>query len=125
MREAYPAIVHKDDDTYWVEFPDIEGCFSDGETLADALSNAVDALGSHLCTMMDYGIEIPAPSDAKSIAADDGVVSIIVTDPLNYKKKTRAVKKTLTIPEWLNEEAEKRHINFSSALQKALIAMIQ
>jgi hypothetical protein len=42
-----------------------------------------------------------------------------------FKKNTRAVKKTLTIPEWLNTEAEKRHINFSSVLQQALIATIE
>ena len=40
MKTAYPAIIHNENDEYWVEFPDLEGCFSDGETLADAASNA-------------------------------------------------------------------------------------
>lgn len=125
MKTAYPAIVHAEDGTYWVEFPDLEGCFSDGETLADAISNASDALGGYLCSLSDRDIDAPKASDMKDIDAGSDFVTIIVTDPLAYKRSTKSIKKTLTIPEWLNEEAEKRHINFSSVLQKALIAMIQ
>ena len=50
---------------------------------------------------------------------------MVIADPLAFKQRTKAVKKTLTIPQWLNDEAEKRHINFSSVLQKALIAQIE
>ena len=125
MKTAYPAIVHAEDGMYWVEFPDLEGCFSEGEAMADAISNAADALGGYLCSLMDRGINAPTASDAKEIDPEGGVVTIIVTDPLSYKRSTKSVKKTLTIPEWLNDEAEKRHVNFSSVLQKALIAMIQ
>ena len=125
MKTAYPAIVHEEDDSFWVEFPDLEGCFSEGGTMADAISNASDALGGYLCSLMDRDIDIPVASDVKEIDPEGGFVTIIVTDPLSYKRSTKAIKKTLTIPEWLNEEAEKRHVNFSSVLQKALIAMIQ
>ena len=125
MKTAYPAIVHAEEGGFWVEFPDLEGCFSDGETMADAISNASDALGGYLCSMMDRGIDAPPASDMKEIDAGSGFATIIVTDPIFFKKSTKAVKKTLTIPEWLNEEAEKRHVNFSSVLQKALLAMIQ
>jgi predicted RNase H-like HicB family nuclease len=125
MKAAYPAIIHQEDGGYWVEFPDLEGCFSDGDSLPDAISNASDALGGYLCSMMDRGLTAPIASDAKSIDAGNDLVTLIVTDPLSYKRNTKSVKKTLTIPEWLNDEAEKRHINFSSVLQKALIAVIQ
>lgn len=125
MKTAYPAIVHAEEGGYWVEFPDLEGCFSDGDTLPEAIANASDALGGYLCSLMDRDICAPAASDAKSIAAEDGYVTIVVTDPLSYKRSMKSVKKTLTIPEWLNEEAEKRHVNFSSVLQKALLALIQ
>lgn len=125
MKTAYPAIVHAEEGGFWVEFPDLEGCYSDGDTLADAIANAADALGGYLCSMMDRGIEAPAASDVKAIDAGGDFVTIIVTDPLSFKRSTKSVKKTLTIPEWLNDEAEKRHVNFSSVLQKALIAMIQ
>ncbi len=125
MKTAYPAIVHAEDGGFWVDFPDLEGCFSDGETMAEAISNASDALGGYLCSLMDRDMDAPKASDIKEIDAEGDFATIIVTDPLSYKKSTKAVKKTLTIPEWLNEEAEKRHVNFSSVLQKALIAMIQ
>jgi predicted RNase H-like HicB family nuclease len=125
MKTAYPAIVHEEEGAYWVEFPDLEGCFSDGETLPDAIANASDALGGYLCSAMDRNITVPEASDIKKVDAKDGIVTIVITDPLAYKRSTKSVKKTLTIPEWLNDEAEKRHVNFSSVLQKALLAMIQ
>ena len=125
MKTAYPAIVHTDPDgRVWVEFPDLEGCFSDGDSIADAISNAADSLGGYLCSLMDRSLDVPPASDARSIAPGDGFVTIIVTDPFSYKRSTKSVKKTLTIPEWLNEEAEKRHITFSSVLQKALLSQI-
>ena len=125
MKTAYPAIVHAEEGGLWVEFPDLEGCFSQGDTLPEAIANAADALGGYLCSLMDRGITAPTASDIKAIDAGNDFATVIVTDPLSYKKSTKSVKKTLTIPEWLNEEAEKRHVNFSSVLQKALLAMIQ
>ena len=118
MKTAYPAIIHPENGRYWVEFPDLDGCFSDGDTLAEAVSNAEEAL-------IERQQPIPAPSDIQAIQAEDGFTSIVVTEPLNYMKSTRSVKKTLTIPEWLNAAAEKRHINFSSVLQQALVAAIE
>lgn len=125
MKTAYPAIIHNDNDEYWVEFPDLEGCFSDGETLADAASNASEALGMYLCSLMERNLDIPRPSDIRDVSSEEGIVTVVATEPLVYRKSTKSVKKTLTIPEWLNIEAEKRHINFSSVLQQALIAKIE
>ncbi len=125
MKTAYPAIIHNDNDEYWVEFPDLEGCFSDGETLADAASNASEALGMYLCSLMERNLDIPRPSDIRDVSSEEGIVTVVATEPLAYRKSTKSVKKTLTIPEWLNIEAEKRHINFSSVLQQALIAKIE
>jgi hypothetical protein len=68
---------------------------------------------------------IPEPSDINRLKAGDGFVSYITVDPDKYRRKTKAVKKTLSIPEWLNEEAEKKHINFSSVLQSALLSEIE
>lgn len=125
MKIAYPAIIHEEEGSFWVEFPDLEGCFSDGDSLPDAVANASDALGGYICSLMDSDLPVPEASDMKTIDAGDGFATVVVSDPLMYKKNTRAVKKTLTIPEWLNTEAEKRHINFSSVLQQALIATIE
>ena len=125
MKIAYPAIIHEEDDAFWVEFPDLEGCFSDGDSVADAISNASDALGGYVCSLMDSDLPVPDASDIREIVAEDGFTTMVISDPFAYKKNTKSVKKTLSIPEWLNIEAEKRHINFSSVLQQALIARIE
>ena len=125
MKTAYPAILHEEDGRAWAEFPDLEGCFSDGDTVADTIVNAEEALGAYLCSLMERDIPAPAASDIRSIQPEDGFATMIATEPMKYRRSTKSVKKTLTIPEWLNEEAEKRHLNFSSVLQKALIAMIE
>ena len=120
MKVAYPAVIHPEEGRYWVEFPDLEGCFSDGETLADAASNASESLGAFLCSLMDDGVTPASPSEISSVSCSSGFTTLVVADPLLYKKSTRSVKKTLTIPEWLNIEAEKQHINFSAVLQEGL-----
>ena len=125
MKTAYPAIMHEDEGRYWVEFPDLEGCFSDGDTAAEAALNAEEALGAYLCSLMERELPIPPASECRSVKPEDGFVTLVATEPLKYHRSTKAVKKTLTIPEWLNIEAEKRHINFSSVLQQALLAVIE
>ena len=124
MKIAYPAIMHEEDGRCWVEFPDLEGCFSDGDTVAEAAVNAQEALGAYLCSLLERGIDVPAPSDFHEMTVEDGFLTLVATDPTKYRRSTKAVKKTLTIPEWLNTEAEKRHVNFSSVLQQALISML-
>lgn len=126
MIKAYPAIFHAEDNGYWAEFPDLPGCFAEGNSIAEAVSEASEALGAYLCSIIDRGETIQNPSDIHNfhiVGAD--FVSIIVADPAAFQKRTRAVKKTLTIPEWLNEAAEAQHINFSSVLQQALINQLQ
>lgn len=125
MKTAYPAFFHNESDSYWVEFPDLEGCFSDGGTIAEAAINAEEALGLYLCSLMERNISIPSPSDIRKLTPTDGFVTLIATEPLKYRKSNKSVKKTLTIPDWLNVEAEKRHVNFSSVLQQALMSIIE
>lgn len=125
MKTAYPAIMHEEENMYWLEFPDLDGCFCDGHTIAETLTNAENVLGAYLCSMMERGISLPMASDIKTLNAVDGFSTMIATDTKKYHHSTKAIKKTLSIPEWLNVEAEKRHINFSSVLQQALISMIE
>ena len=125
MLNIYPAVFHKEGDSFWVEFPDIEGCQSYGDSLEETMNNAQEALGLYIASKLDNNEEINKPSDIKNIESADGFVSYVSSDVSKYRKKVKAVKKTLTIPEWLNEEAEKNHINFSSVLQKALMDKLQ
>lgn len=126
MFKAYPAIFHFEDGGYWAEFPDLPGCQTEGDTIAEVVAEAANALGAHLCSMLDRSLALPEPSDIRSLTAEGcDFLSVISADPMLFQKRTRAVKKTLTIPEWLNDEAEKRNINFSSVLQQALINRLQ
>ena len=94
----------------------------------EAYEMAVDALGLALTSRVEEGQPIPSASDPSSITMDPDSFGVVVEfDMLAYKKRTnsRAVKKTLSIPEWLNEEATAMGVNFSQVLQEALIAKVQ
>lgn len=120
---VYPAIFDYDDDGISISFPDLPGCYSCADTDEEALYMAKDALRCWLLTAEDIGEDIPNPSALKDISTDSNQKSVLVDVCLAAHRnayKARAVKKTLTIPAWLNEIAEKENINFSFALQTAL-----
>jgi len=119
MKLLYPGIFHKENDVYWVEFPDLEGCQSFGDTLNEVFENAQEALAAYCVTLLEQGRKLNLPSDIDRIQVpDDAFVSLVDADLI---RKSQAVKKTLTIPSWLNEIAERNHINFSGTLQEALM----
>lgn len=127
---AYPALFHEEDGSYWVEFPDLEGCLTDGDTIEEAYKHAKEALGFYLDRNGDVDERtINKPSEVKDIVnANPGTLVMLVEyDSLEYAKKykTKAVKKTLSIPEWLNDLAVKQNVNFSSVLQEALINKLE
>lgn len=123
----YPALFHKEDGGgFWVSFPDIPECLTQGTDMSQAYEMAVDALGLALADRIkENNVPVPTSIDSLMIAENSYPV-IIEFDLLEYKKKhsSRAVKKTLTIPEWLNDEAIKKGINFSAVLQEALKAQL-
>ena len=123
---TYPALFHEEDGKYWVEFPDLEGCLTNGDTVEESYKNAKEALGFYLDQEGDvYKRIINKPSEVKDIVnANPGtLVMLIEYDSLEYAKKykTKSIKKTLSIPEWLNDLAVKQNVNFSNVLQDALI----
>lgn len=118
---TYPAIFTLEDDEYWVEFVDLKGCFSDGKTLAEAIENAKEAMGLFLEDLTEYP---KCTTDIKSINLEENqIVSFVSIDLEEHKRKyeNKSVKKTLSIPAWLNTMAEKENVNFSQLLQKALM----
>lgn len=124
MLFVYPAIFHQEDHSYWVEFPDLEGCHTYGSSISETMEAAQEALAGYLLTLLEQNRPIPSPSDISAIYADDGFSSLVSCD-INQRKDTRAVKKTLTIPSWLNERAMAMGVNFSQVLQEALLSKIQ
>ncbi|MCF0108604.1 MAG: type II toxin-antitoxin system HicB family antitoxin [Erysipelotrichaceae bacterium] len=126
----YPALFHKSEAGYWVKFPDLPGCLSEGNTLEEAYVNAREAVGLYLDTGGDlFERKFNPPSSFEDVLKEhEGqIIMLVEFDSLEYARryKNKAVKKTLTIPEWLNEAAMKKGINFSQVLQNALIAMIE
>lgn len=122
----YPAIFHEDNNSYYVEFPDLQGCLSSGDTIELAFENAKEALGLYLDRDDDiYNRTINKPSSIKEVSLQNpnSIVMLVEYDSIEYAKKykTKAVKKTLSIPEWLNDLATKENVNFSSVLQEALV----
>lgn len=124
MLFIYPAIFHQEDDSYWVEFPDLEGCHTYGSSLSETVESAQEALSGYILTMLEQGRDIPAPSDISALHPDDGFCSLVSCD-INQYRDTRAVKKTLSIPSWLNDRAISMGVNFSQVLQEALLAKVQ
>lgn len=121
---VYPAIFTPEDEgKFSIHFPDIEGCFTYGNDLSDGIEMAKDALSLMLYDMEEEGNTIPDPTPLKDVQIEGSAfVTYIPADTFEYRKQfnNRAVKKTLTIPEWLNESATAAGINFSQALQNAL-----
>lgn len=123
MQYAFPAIFTTEADGISVSFPDVDGCFTSGATMSEALFMAQDALSLMLMVMEDDGKTIPAPSDMNTIHHEDNeIVTLIPANTTEYRKLygKQAVKKTLSIPAWLNTAAEQKGLNFSAVLQAAL-----
>jgi antitoxin HicB len=123
----YPAIFHKaEEGGFWISFPDIPECLTEGDNMQQAYEMAVEALGLALVNRKEEKEEIPVPSEIDRIHEEDGTIVIIEFDMQEYLRKhnSRAVKKTLSIPEWLNEEATAMGVNFSQVLQEALMSKL-
>ena len=120
---VYPAVFGRTATGYSVHFPDLPGCITVGKTLDEAHRMAREALGLHLWGMEEDGELIPQNTPIDSIEDEQGYTIGLVEVwmlPVRAELDTKAVKKTLTIPSYLNSLAEKRKINFSRVLQSAL-----
>ena len=120
---VYPAVFTEEDCGYSINFPDLPNCFTSGETLGEGIQMANDVLCLTLYEMEQKGETIPRPSSIHDIPVEKNeFVNFIPCDTVEYRRffDNRAVKKTLTVPSWLNDMAERAGINFSATLQTAL-----
>ena len=122
---VYPAIFTKEENgLYSINFPDIQGCYTSGQNLEDGHEMASDVLPMVLCRLEDENNEVPAPSDPKSIQVDDAsFVSLVACDTVSYRvqEDTRAVRRNITLPAWLDAAVSKTGLNVSGFVQRALI----
>lgn len=138
MLSAYPACFLKEDQGYSVVFPDLNYLATCGNTLEEALTMAVDCLAGYLYRLQEDGETAPAASSIDKInvkkvagelevASDGAFVNIVTVDVAEYAKShfEKAVKKTLTIPAWLNDAALAKNLNFSQVLREALIEKVK
>lgn len=123
----YPAVFTKEDAGYSVNFPDLPNCFTSGATLEEAMDMANDVLCLTLYDLEQDSAAIPTASAVNDVPHDENeFVSLVSCDTIAYRKffDNKAVKKTLSIPSWLNDMAERADINFSGTLQEALKAKL-
>lgn len=124
----YPAVFTPEENGYFINFPDFESCYTQGKDLADGLDMAKDVLSLMLTHFEDERHAIPDASQINDIAIENGSFATYIScDTTVYRRlmNNTAVKKTLSIPAWLNDSATAAGLNFSQVLQEALISKIQ
>lgn len=115
---AYPAIITYEEGSYNVEFPDLPGCLTFGDTIEEAFFNAKEALAGYSASVLERGEQLPKASGFSALSApENGFIQLIDTKPAYTQA---SVKKTLTIPYWLNKRAEEAHAPYSKILQDGL-----
>jgi len=124
MKIAYPVIISNASKFFIVSVPDCK-INTQGDDLVHAIEMARDAISLWCVSeQMDFNRPLPDPSDLSTIDSEEGdIVTLVDIDLETYRRKhdLRTVRKNLTIPHWLNKEAEKKKVNFSRILQDALI----
>lgn len=123
MKYVYPALFVVEDDGIIVTFPDLDDTFTDGATMQEAFENAEDVLNLMLWNREEEKKEIPLPSPPKQITVPQGAtLAMIKADTLAYRKMhdTKTIRRSITIPSWLDTLARERNINFSQLMQNAI-----
>lgn len=140
MNYVYPAVFYEEESKISVVFPDLGNLATFGDNMADAMHMAQDACGLYLFTALRDGDSLPVPSALNKInpavilkdleiesAVESAFVNMVLVDMTEYARQhsDKAVKKTLSIPMWLNTLCEEKSINFSKVLQDALLKKVQ
>jgi len=127
MKVAYPIVISKGEKYLLASIPDCE-IDTQGINVVDTIEMARDAISIWCVDMQDDGKELPPASDIADIKSSSGdIVTLVDADLAAYRRKldNRTIRKNLTIPSWLNEQAENANVNFSQVLQKALKEELQ
>ena len=119
MVYIYPAVFHPNDDgSYTITFPDLPGCVSEGKSLENALYMAQDALKQTASVMEEMGERFLVPTPLSCVQMEEGeFCNLIRTET----KDTRAVRRSVSVPRWMDEEVARRGISYSRILQDELI----
>ena len=126
MKGAYPVIIRPTDERDSVDIPDFNSG-TQGESIADSMEMARDAIGLMGIDLEDEKKTIPEPYSRKFETEKGDIVTLVDVDFSEYRKKqdNRAIKKNCTIPYWLSVEADKVGINYSRLLKEAIMRTLQ
>lgn len=120
---VYPALFHpNDDDTYTITYPDLPGCISEGKTIGNAMYMAQSALTQWVEYLIDKGQAIPSASSLRDIRTEGNEFVTLIRSEV---KDGRAVKRTVSIPKWMDDGAVKSGLSLSRVLQDALRDRLQ
>lgn len=133
MKNVYPVFFTKTENGILIEVPDLR-ILSEGKDMSDAIKMARDAIELKCVSMEDDKTEIPLPSEISNLTVNNGtfakdgetIISLVDIDSGEYRRKidTKSVRKNVTLPSWLNYEAEHAGINVSRVLQEALMNIL-
>ncbi len=126
---VYPAVFKPEEEGgYFINFPDLEGVFTgiNEDNIAFGMKMASEVLGLMLSEFIQNGTSFNDPSPVNSIEHDeDSFVTLVAVDVSKYFEKDKLVKKTLSIPSWVDERGKKLGINFSALLTKAILETVE
>lgn len=127
MLYTYTAVITEENGTFYAKVPDIDGCITTGNSLAEAISLITDALNLCLVVLEDEDIRPEEPTPQSRIPHNpDDILTIIQADTIKYRSQTdtKAVRKNVSLPAWMSALADKRGINCSKVLQDALLNVL-
>ena len=137
MKQVYPTFIAELEGVFLVYVPDMD-IYTEGVSFVDAIEMARDAIGLKGMDLEDDGIELPIPStqekaidkakeDTEIFDYSTGLLTYVDVDFSEYRRRheNKTVRRNVTLPNWLNIEAEKAHINVSKVLQEALKEKLQ
>ena len=130
MKLVYPAIFYSCEEKtgYTVVVPDLPGCVSEGDNLADAILMGTDAAAGWVLGELEDGNSVPSPSDPATLKpTDDGIVNLLVLDMDSYAEKygDKAIRKNITIPAYMNTFMQNHGLSLSKVVQDAIGAQMQ
>ena len=124
MKLLYPAIFTPEKEGgYTVKFPDLPGCFTEGDNLIEAIEMAVDAASGWILGEIEEGNTYPGPSKLEELKISKGsLANLIVLDMDSYAEKygTKAVRRNITIPAWLDTYVQRNNLSLSRVVQDNL-----
>ena len=123
MKYVYPALFVVEDDGIIVTFPDLDDTFTDGATMQEAFDNAEDVLNLMLWNREEEKADIPLPSSPEEIIVPQGTMLVMIkADTLAYRKlhDQKTIRRSITLPSWLDTIAREHNINFSQLMQNAI-----